>query len=166
MESKKVRFKLNLFDGIILALALCVALVLGYMMFRPAPAEQAETPSASTVQYTLRFQKMLEGTGSLIQPGDTLTDAIKNYNLGEVVATEILPAETSVVDEFNKETVTAVIEGYEDVLVTVKGTGSMGENSILLDGGYALRVNTVAYIKGNGYMGSGPVVSIEREVQG
>ena len=56
MNKKSFRFKLNLFDGIVLALALCVALVLGYLMLKPAaprlrlappPSPPSAIPSAS-----------------------------------------------------------------------------------------------------------------------
>lgn len=164
MNKKSFRFKLNLFDGIVLALALCVALVLGYLMLKPA-TPQAETgaPTVSTVRYTVRFQKMLEGTGALIQPGDVLKDNIKNYNLGTVESVEIVPATMEVVDEYNKANVRATLEGYEDALVTVVASCTEGPSSLLVDGGYTLRVNTTAYIRGEGYMGSGPIISIERE---
>ena len=164
--NKKFRFKLNLFDGIVLVLGLCAALVLGYMMLKPA-APQAETgaPAVSTVRYTVRFQKMLEGTGALIQPGDVLKDNIKNYNLGTVESVEIVPATMEVVDEYSKTVVRATIEGYEDALVTVVASCTEGPSSLLVDGGYTLRVNTTAYVRGEGYMGSGPIISIEREGQ-
>ena len=124
-----------------------------------------DTPAANTVEYTIRFNRMLEGTGALIQPGDTLVDTVKNYNLGKVVSVEVIPSRMSVVDEFGKKTVSAILEGYEDAFVTVEGTGTMGDSCFLLDGGYSLRVNAPVYVKGNGYMGSGPVVWIEREVK-
>ena len=106
---------------------------------------------------------MLEGTGALIQPGDVLKDNIKNYNLGTVESVEIVPATMEVVDEYNKANVRATLEGYEDALVTVVASCTEGPSSLLVDGGYTLRVNTTAYIRGEGYMGSGPIISIERE---
>ena len=164
MNKKKFQLKLNLFDTVILAVALCAALILGYMMLKPAPEQQEEGTVINTVEYVVRFNKMVEGAGALIQPGDQLVDTIKNYNLGTVVGVEILPCEVPVVDHENKETVNAVVEGYEDVLVTVKGNGTMSESCFVLDGGYNLRVDAMTYVRGNGYMGSGPVVSIVREV--
>ena len=164
MDKKKFQLKLNLFDTVILAVALCAAMVLGYMMFKPAPQQQEEGPVANTVEYVIRFNKMIEGAGSLIQPGDKLVDTIKNYNLGTVVGVEILPCQVPVIDNENKKTVQAVVEGYEDVLVTVQGTGTMSESCFVLDGGYNLRVDAMTYVRGNGYMGSGPVVFIKREV--
>lgn len=163
MDKKKFQLKLNLFDTVILAVALCAAMVLGYMMLKPAPQQQ-EGPVVNTVQYVVRFNKMIEGAGSLIKPGDKLVDTVKNYNLGTVVGVEVMPCNVPVIDNENKRTVNAVVEGYEDVLVTVEGTGTMSESCFVLDGGYNLRVDAITYVRGNGYMGSGPVVSIVREV--
>lgn len=165
MEGNKFRFKLNLFDTIVLVLAFCVAAVLGYKMMKPAATEETATSSVETVRYTVQFQKMLEGTGSLIRPGDELEDTVKNYKLGTVVSTEIIPATMRVLDVERRKVVQAEIPGREDVLVLVEAPCTMGESSLLLDGGYKLRVNAPAYIRGNGYMAVGPIVSIEREEQ-
>lgn len=163
----KFRLKLNLFDGIVLIAALAVGAFLLWNAFKPAPAASSGTasPSTSTVRYTIRFQRLMEGTGSLIQPGDALVDTIKNYNLGTVVSVEIVPVQSQVLDHDNREYVLADIAGYEDALVTVESTCTDSNDTLLLDGGYTLRVGGTAYIRGEGYMGSGPIISIEREEQ-
>ena len=69
-------------------------------------------------------------------------------------------------DHEDKAFVLAGIEGYEDALVTVEAPYTEGEDSLLLGGGFKLRVGVTAYVRGSGYMGSGPVVSIERGEQG
>ena len=164
---QKFRFRLNLFDGIVLVAALAVAAFLGYKTLKPAaPAEDPAAPVTSRGVYTVRFQKMIEGTETLVEPGDKLTDNIKNYNLGTVLSTEAKPARTRVVDEFGKQVLMAEIPGHVDLYVTVRSdAATLGDNAVVLDGGYNLRVNTTAYIKGEGYMASGPVVAIEREGQ-
>lgn len=166
---QKFRFKLNLFDGIVLALALCVAMFLAYTALKPAsPAvqEPGAVPAASTVRYTIRFQRMLEGTGELVQPGDALVDNIKNYDLGTVVSTEIKPAVTQVVDQVSRRKVLAEMPGYEEVYVVVESDCTRAsDGSVTLDGGYKLQVNNTAYIKGAGYMASGPITDMEWEGQ-
>ena len=165
---QKFRFKLNLFDGIVLVLALCVGAFLGYTYLKPtpAPAEEAGVVTTSTVRYTVKFQKMMEGTETLVEPGDQLIDNIKNYKLGTVVATEVLPCTTRVEDHVNKQVVRAEVDDHVDLLVTVESDrATLGSDAVVLDGGYKLRVNTTAYIKGEGYMASGPIMFIEREGQ-
>ena len=163
--NQKFRFKLNLFDGIVLVAALAVAAFMAYTALKPAaPVEDAGTPAPSSVTYTVRFQKRIEGTETLVEPGDKLTDNIKNYAMGTVISTEVQPAKTRVVDEFGKQVCMAEIPGHVDLYVTVRSdSAALGDNAVVLDGGYSLRVNTTAYIKGEGYMASGPIISIERE---
>ena len=165
---QKFRFKLNLFDGIVLVLALCVGAFLGYTYLKPAPAptEEAGVVTTSTVRYTVKFQKMMEGTETMVEPGDQLVDNIKNYKLGTVVSTEVGPCTTRVEDHVNKQVVRAEVPGHVDLLVTVESDrATLGADAVVLDGGYKLRVNSTAYIKGEGYMASGPVMFIEREGQ-
>ncbi len=169
MEQKKnakFRLKLNLFDGIVLVLALVAGGLLVWNRLKPAPAPGTDAPNASsTVRYTLRFQRWQEGTSGLIQPGDNLVDNVKNFQLGTVVSAEAVPAVVQVLDNQNGRYVDAVVDGFEDVLVTVETSGKEGDMSVELDSGYGLRVGNMAYVRGEGYMGSGPVVAIEREEQ-
>ena len=154
----KFRFRLNLFDSIVLVLALAVGAFLVWSAIKPAaaPAEGAVS-AAGTVQYTIRFQKMIQGASERIKPGD---------QLGTVVSVETVPAQALIQDHEDKAFVLAGIEGYEDALVTVEAPYTEGEDSLLLGGGFKLRVGVTAYVRGSGYMGSGPVVSIERGEQG
>lgn len=163
----KFRLKLNLFDGIVLILALAVGAFLLWNALKPAPAASSGEPAstASTVRYTVRFQRMMEGTGSLIEPGDALVDTIKNYSLGNVVSVEIVPAQSLVLNHDSREYALTTLAGYEDALITVEAPCTVSSDTLLLDGGYTLRVGATAYVRGEGYMGSGPIISIEREGQ-
>ena len=82
-----------------------------------------------------------------------------------MVSAEAVPAQSLQLDHQSRQYVLADIPGYEDVLVTVEAPCTTSDESILLGGGYALRVGSVAYIRGEGYMASGPIISIEREGQ-
>lgn len=165
-NTPKFRLRLNLFDGIVLVLALAVGAVLAWSLLKPAAAPAGETAApAATVTYTIRFQRMLGGTGAMIQPGDKLVDTIKNYELGTVTAVEVVPVQSLQVDQVNKRYVLATVEGYEDALVTVEASCAESAEAVTVGGGYNLRVGGMAYIRGNGYMGSGPIVSLEREGQ-
>ena len=165
-NTPKFRLRLNLFDGIVLVLALAVGAFLLWTALKPAAAApEGEVSATATVRYTVRFQKWIEGTSSLIQPGDKLVDNIKNYALGSVVSAEAVPVQSLQLDHDSRQYVLADISGYEDVLVTVEAPCATSDEAITLDGGYALRVGAVAYIRGEGYMASGPIISIEREGQ-
>ena len=121
------------------------------------------SPSSRTVQDTVLFQQMEPGSSALIEPGDPLVDTVTNYNLGTVVSVRAEPAVIQVLNQETQTYVDAVLEGYEDVYVTVESTCTENEDALLLDGGYDFRVGQVAYVRGPGYMGSGPVTEIVRE---
>lgn len=162
-NTPKFRLRLNLFDAIVLVLALAVGAFLLWSALKPAaPAVTGAPPAASAVRYTVRFSRLMEGTSALIKEGDELVDTIRNYNLGRVVSVETMPARTQILDQVGRTYVLAEVPGYEDAMVTVESTWTEGEDAMLLDGGFKLRVGAMAYVRGEGYMGSGPIVSIER----
>ena len=161
---KKFRFKLNLFDGIVLAIGLVAVVILGSIMLKPGDDPEVNT-SVSTIRYTVCLEAALAGTGDYVKPGDTVYDSIKNYNLGTVESVEVGPGLVKTLDEETKSIVFAETEGLENVYITVVANATLGDNAVVLDGGYNLRVNAVAYIRGEGYVGFGPVVYIERGEQ-
>ena len=164
-NTPKFRLRLNLFDGIVLVLALAVAVLLAWTALKPAAPVQTDPTTSNTVRYTVRFRRWAPGTSSLIQPGDQIADNIKNFEIGQVVSAEAVPAMVQVLDHDNRRIVWAELEGFEDVLVTVEAPCSVSDKAITVGGGYELRAGATAYLRGEGYMGSGPIVSVE-EVQG
>lgn len=162
-QKRNFRLRLNLFDGLVLLVALAAGAVLLWTNLKPAPTPADGSPAVSTVRYTVRFQKWLEGTGSLVQEGDKLVDNIKNFELGQVVSAEVVPAISQQLDQNNRQFVLTAIPGHEDVLVTVESPCTATDEAITLGGGFTLRVGSIAYIRGEGYMASGPIIAIERE---
>ena len=159
----KFRLRLNLFDGIVLVLALAVGAFLLWSALKPSSAPVGEPAASSTVRYTIRFQRWIEDTGSLVQPGDRLVDNIKNFEMGRVVSAEVVPAQSIQLNHQDRAYQLATLPGYEDVLVTVEAPCTVTDEAVTVGGGYALRVGSTAYIRGVGYMASGPIVAIERE---
>lgn len=161
MEEKKFRLRLNLFDGIVLVLALAVGAFLLWNALKPEVPEEVISTPTSTVRYTVRLQRCLPGTNELIQLGDQVADNIKNYVVGNVTAVEAVPCRRRVLDRENLRRVWVETDQFEDILLTLESTCEITDSAITLDGGYQLRVGSTAYLRGLGYMGSGPVVSIE-----
>ena len=164
-SNHKFRLRLNLFDAIVLIVVLLAGAAFAWLSLRGGQSSSA-APTAQTVRYTVVFQKMAQGDSQLIEIGDPLEDTVKNYKLGNVVAVETKPAVTQVLDQVNRCYVDAVLEGYEDVYVTVESACTDSGDKLLLDGGYDFRVGQTAYVRGPGYMGSGPVTAIERGAEG
>ena len=158
----KFRLPLNLFDAIILLLALGAG---AYFLWTTlAPEDASITPTATReIQYTILLRGAVEGTGACVQPGDKLTDTVKNFKIGTVVSSTTGPAITSVLDEESRSVVNSVIPGLEDVRIVVSVTVTDSDSQFLADGGYEIRVGANAYVRGPGYLGSGFIVAIERE---
>lgn len=165
-NTPKFRLRLNLFDGIVLVLALAVAAFLVWTALKPSAPVQADPTTSNTVRYTVRFRRWAPGTSSLIQPGDQIADNIKNFEIGQVVSAEAVPAMVQVLDHDNRRIVWAELEGFEDVLVTIEAPCTVTDENTTVGGGYNLRVGALAFLKGEGYMGSGPIISVEQGVRG
>lgn len=165
-NTPKFRLRLNLFDGIVLVIALAAGAFLLWRTLKPAAPGAAAPTTQTTVRYTVRFQRWAPGTSALVSEGDQIADNIKNFEIGHVVAVEAVPARVQVLDHENRRYVWAELEGLEDVLVTIEAPCTAGDESITVGGGYEVRVGSMAYLKGEGYMGSGPIVALEQEVQG
>lgn len=164
-NTPKFRLRLNLFDGIVLVLALAAAAFLLWRTMKPDTPIQADPTATSTVRYTIRFQRCMPGTSELIQPGDQIADNIKNYEIGHVVSAQAAPALIQVADQDKGRWVWAEVEGMEDVLVTIEAPCTVSDAAVTVGGGYEVRAGSQGFFRGEGYMGSGPIVAIE-EVRG
>lgn len=167
MEQKtpKFRLRLNLFDSIVLVIAVAAAVLMAWLAFRPGASGSAASETAQTVRYTVRFQRWAEGTSSLIRPGDHLAENAKNLAIGQVVSVQAVPARVRSVDQEARVLRWAELEDLEDVLVTIEAECELTDESITTSGSYEIRVGQTVNARGAGYLGSGPIVSIE-EVQG
>ena len=158
-NNRKFRLRLNLFDAIVIVLALAAGALLLWNRFKPS---QTSAPAAQSIQYTIRLKRVQPGVGDLIQAGDTLVDTVKNYELGQVVSCQVTPAAQVIRDDGAQTYVKAEIPGYEDLYIVLKSSASISDEKILLDSGYQIRVGESVYARGPGYFGSGEVYAIER----
>ena len=109
-NTPKFRLRLNLFDGIVLAVALIAAAVLGWMILNPTPTKEDNVTKGS-VQYTVRLSCVPEGFNSFVQVGDKVTDNIKNRPMGEIISMEVEPGHVSVNNMEARRQVLAEAEG-------------------------------------------------------
>lgn len=157
----KFRLRLNLFDTLVLVLAvLAVGLLLWWAVRSPSGDGAA---SSATVRYTVCFQRWEAGSAAIIHPDDSIADNIKNYEMGHVVSVQAVPARTLTVDQEGRSFVRAELEGFEDVLVTVESDCTVSDGAVIVGGGYEVRVGSMGSYRGEGYMGSGPITAIEIE---
>lgn len=159
-NTPKFRLRLNLFDAVVLVIALIAAAFMAWLALNPPPASGDDAEDCM-VRYTIRLQRWPEGNSALVQIGDQLLDNGQNHNLGEVVEIRTAPTEMTALDQEAGRYVQAELEGFEDVLVTLEVPAKASESNIMANGKYVLRVGSMVYLRGEGYMGSGPIVALE-----
>ena len=161
-DNKKFRLRLNLFDGIVLVLALALCAFLLWSHFKPAAADP-ESGLYNTIQYTIRMKKFPAEESGRVKVGDVLSDNVKNKNLGTVAAVRVEPSSTVVLDQINHQYIENTYEGYNDIEITLESNARLDTLGVELESGYLLRVGETVYIHGVGYFGSGPIIEIDRE---
>ncbi len=162
-QNKKFRLRLNLFDGIVLVLALIVGGVLAFHYLTPEEVT-VSVVQTKTATYTIRLRNTVPEIVDQIQPGDQLEDAVKNLDLGTVVSVSATPSPTVVLDESTLTYLEQVHPYYMDVDIVVTCPATVTEDQILLTSSYRIRGDETIYVRGPGYLGSGIVLSIDRGV--
>ena len=159
-HNRPFRLRLNLFDGIVLAVILVVGLFLLWTFFRPEP--EADNADWVPVRYSVHIDQVLEGTSQLIQPGDPLEYTLEEAQLGTVVSVESSPCVVSGLDEENKTAIQEVLPGYESVDLVVEAQCEEEDYCLRAGGVVVLRTNGTLYIRGPKFAAVGIITEIER----
>ena len=77
-NTPKFHLRLNLFDGIVLLLALAVG---GFLLWNSRSTASVPLASSATVRYTVRFLNWPEENVSRIREGGLLVDNVKKYEI-------------------------------------------------------------------------------------
>lgn len=151
---------LNLFDIILISLA--VALVLGVGFFKFGLGDAGPTSQAINVEYMIEIESFLEDKKEVIQPGDRLTEKIKKQDMGQVKSVRFGPSVNPVIDYDEQKTLYSPNPGFLSAEITLEGRGQESETAITLDSGFEVRVGTKVQVQGPNYSGEGYLVGIER----
>ena len=154
MEKKK--YKVNIFDIVVIVIVLAVA-VLGYRYLNRESV--AETHK---IRYTFELTDNLEGFSENINIGDNITDNVKNYYMGKVVDVKTEPCVKLINDTENGIVREAVVPGRETAIVTVEADVTESNSDLKVNGYYTVKVGLEVAVKGNGYAGRGYILDIER----
>lgn len=163
MEQNKPKFrlKLNLFDGIVLAVALLIAALLAWVSLHPLPTNEDDSEFA-LVQYTLRLNRWPEGTSRLVRIGDELKDNLQNRELGKIVDMRVEPARTMNLNQEKPRYELAEVAGYEEVVMIVETVCKVNDYGVTLgNGSFTVRIGNPAYFRGPGYMSASTIEAVE-----
>jgi hypothetical protein len=160
-SAKKRRWRLNVFDVVIICLAAAAAAV--FLLVTSSGAGTVISAGKSvTIRYTIELNNMLTPAAELVKAGDGLVDKLEKYALGTVVSAEVSPHLSS---SKNRLTGEYILTEYPDrqmalILVEAQATETDGAISV---GGYEIRAGQTVNVTGPGYAGIGYVISVERD---
>lgn len=155
----KVRDLFNLFDIVVLVVAVLLAAIL-ILFSRGAGTEQ------TTVIYTVEFTNMQNGSASLIQPGDSLVDRVKKFDLGKVVSVEVGPTYTEVENMTGGGSSMVASQLLQTATVVIEAPATETEQDLLVSGGFLIKIGTSVSAKGPGYSAYGTVLAIQKGGEG
>ncbi len=157
----KFKLKLNVFDIIIIVLAL----VLGYAALRmwgaDGGAQVLSSGAPATVTYTLEISDMPAGLAAMIKPGDSLSEAVEKRFIGTVVEASYGPYMRTSENNETGDWDLVEVPGRETATLTVS-LGVSDTGAELDASGFILRANTSPSVLGPGYAGLGLITSIQR----
>lgn len=164
MENKqnKPRWKLNIFDIVIIAVVLIAACALIYV-WRASGKSSVPSLTSKPVHYSIELDGMLAGSAEKIKEGDTITDGKKKMIMGTVVSVSIAPATTAVKDLETGNTLRSEVPGKETATIELVCDCSANDMEILAESGYVVRVGEEVQATGPGYAGHGYIIAIDRE---
>lgn len=144
---------INIIDLLVILVILAVVTRFGTGIHQSSAGSQVKE-----IEAILYVKEVKDATANVIKVGDTVKETKTNGVLGKVTDVEVKPSETLV------ETADGRIVVYpnpvlKDVYITVKGTGSVNENAIVL-GSNEIRIGTSLQIKTNIYSVTSTVIEI------
>ena len=146
----KKKFKINLFD-IVLIIIVLAAILVGYKFTHKEVAVETKT-----IRYTFELTDNDEGFTDL-------TDNIKNYYMGRVVDVKKVPYTELVDSQELGKVVETEIPGRETAIVTVEANVTENGPDLKVNGYFTVKGGLEIAVKGPGYAGRGYILTVERE---
>ncbi|MDR0838341.1 MAG: DUF4330 domain-containing protein [Oscillospiraceae bacterium] len=158
----KFKLRLNLFDIVIIILALAA----GFLLLRLSNADGGggtvlNPGKQLTARYTLELSNLPLGTAELIKPGDRLTEVVEKRFVGSVVSVEITPYLTTSKDTYTGDFILTEVPERRSAVITLDLPAS-DTGSEINASGFVLRGGINLSVTGPGYAGVGLVINVER----
>lgn len=152
----KRRHRINFLDIIIILVIVCI----GGGLY--AYTHKEKVVETHKLKYTFELIDCPVGFSQKIKVGDSIMDNVKNYHMGKVLevrATENKKLANNLIDNTIVE---SVIPDKETVIVTMEANVTETESDFKVDGNYVVKAGKDIAIKGNGYAGTGYILTIGR----
>ena len=167
-NKKKIAWKLNLFDIILIAVVLVAvgafaAIKLGGNTPAPVDSSSAQpAPIPQSVRYVVQIEQALPQTAEMVEVGQRLYERTRKEDMGVVESVEITPAKTLTKDELSGTFHFVDVPDRVDVTMVLSSPATFRDTSIVLSSGLEVRAGNSVRVLGPGYYGSGYVLEVER----
>ena len=168
-EKKRIQWKLNLFDIILVVVVLAAALTfVGVKFLRDNQTEVDPNSGVSvpvgtqTVYYQVELEQLHEQTAGMVAVGDELFERTKKEFMGTVQSVEVNPARTLTKNELEGTFQFAEVPERYNVLINVAAQATQKDGAMVLESGLEVRAGTSVRVFGPGYYGAGYILSVER----
>ena len=145
---------INIID--LLIIGLVVVVVGRFFIGTPQKSGGAVTKN---IEVILHVKEVRDATVDVIKVGDVVKETKSNAVLGKITDLIVRPSDT-LVETAEGKVVVYPNPVYKDIYITLVGSGSAGENAIVL-GSNEIRVGTTLQIKTNMYSVTTTVMSID-----
>ena len=155
IDNKGRVFRLiNIID--LLVILLIVAVIGRFTLMQK---QQSAWVVTKNIEVVVHVKEVRDATCNAVKVGDVVKETKTNAVLGKVTNVEIVPSET-LVETADGRVVVYPNPVYKDMYITLQGTGSAGENAIVL-GSNEIRIGTTLQLKTNMYSVTSTVMSID-----
>lgn len=168
-EKKRIKWKLNLFDIILLVVVLAAAA--GLLAWKFVSSNQTTVDPNSgitvpkgtqTVRYVVELEQLHEQTADMIAEGDEVYERTKKELMGVVQSVEVVPTRTLTKNELEGTFQFAEVPERYNVVMEITAQAVENDSGIVLESGLEIRAGTSVRVLGPGYYGAGYILSVER----
>ena len=163
MENSKKKHKFNVVDAAIIIVI--VALVVFAVFFFVGGDDNNTTSDLPSVriEYEIEFRTMRDEFADKLIIGDSVTDAVLLYRLGQIVDVQVTDAVYTGTNLLTGEVVLSDYPDFSDVVVTVSADAVMGaDGRYILDGEYDLAVGNTVSIRTPNFNGTAYCIGINQ----
>lgn len=168
-EKKRIKWKLNLFDIVLLVVVMAAAA--GLLVWKFVGSNQTEVDPNSgitvpkgthTVHYVVELEQLHKQTADMIAAGDEVYERTKKELMGTVQSVEVAPARTLTKNELEGTFQFAEVPERYNVVMEITAQAIESDEGIVLESGLEVRAGTSVRVLGPGYYGAGYILSVER----
>ncbi|MDR0915979.1 MAG: DUF4330 domain-containing protein [Oscillospiraceae bacterium] len=162
---KDIKWKLNLFDIVIIVVALAAA----FGVYKLLNADRGggailSSGKSTVVRYTLELTNMIPETADAISVGDNVIEVVEKHAIGKVVSFEVGDYYLASSDLTTGDTIYTKSPGRISVNFLIEVTASETDSALIIDG-MPLLVGSNLSVTGPGWSGVGVITGIVREAK-